>query len=236
MRIMKSTLSAMRFGSAVGIAALAGLCAGAARASAQGTVSGRISIQEKPGDKTSDFSNAVIYLEPKAGTPRTAPSKTQMAINGRNFAPRVRVVTVGSTIDYPNQDPFTHNVFSTTAGALFDLGSYGGGKSKSNEFKKPGAYPIYCNVHVKMTGYVVVVNTPWFTQAGNDGRWSVDKVPAGKYTLTVWHERATPVVADLDVPAVGLASLDTKLDASGYKEVAHKDKNGKDYSTHGVVY
>jgi plastocyanin len=204
---------------------------------AQGTVSGRVSILEKKGEKTSDYGNTVIYLEPKSGSAKVSPSKAQMAINGRNFAPRVRVVTAGSTIDYPNQDPFTHNVFSTTAGALFDLGSYGSGKSKSNEFKKPGAYPIYCNVHAKMTGYVVVVSTPYFAQATNDGRWDVAKVPAGQYTMTVWHERAaSSVVTDIDVPATGLASLETKLDASGFKEVAHKDKNGKDYSTHGVVY
>lgn len=213
------------------------MAAAAVPAFAQGTVSGRVSIQEKPGEKTGDYANTVVYLEPKSGTARVAPSKVQMAINGRNFAPRVRVVTTGSTVDYPNQDPFTHNVFSTTIGALFDLGSYGNGKSKSAEFKKAGAYPVYCNVHAKMTGYVVVVGTPWFTQASNDGRWEIPRVPAGKYTLTVWHERApSPVTTEVEVPAAGVASLETKLDASGYKEVAHKDKNGKDYATRGVVY
>lgn len=218
------------------LAVAAGLVAVPASGSAQGTVSGRISILEKAGEKTVDFANTVIYLEPKGGAARAAETKTQMAINGRNFAPRVRVVTVGSSVEYPNQDPFTHNVFSTTPGALFDLGSYGSGTTKSNRFAKAGAYPVYCNVHAKMTGYVVVVNTPWFTQAAADGRWELAKVPAGKYTMTVWHERASPVVTDIDVPAAGLATLDAKLDASGYKEVAHKDKLGKDYSTHGVVY
>ena len=203
---------------------------------AQGTVSGRVSIQEKPGEKTSDFASAVVYLEPKAGGAKAGEAKAQMAINGRNFAPRVRVVTVGSTVDYPNQDPFTHNVFSTTPGALFDLGSYGSGTSKSNQFKKPGAFAVYCNVHSKMTGYVVVVNTPWYTQAAADGRWDIAKVPAGKYLLTVWHERAKPVETEIEIPAAGLASLESKIDASGYKEVPHKDKVGKDYSTHAVVY
>jgi plastocyanin len=219
-----------------GVVTLVAVAAGVP-AFAQGTVAGRVSIQEKAGEKTGDYANTVIYLEPRGGAPRVTPSKVQMAINGRNFAPRVRVVTVGSMVDYPNQDPFTHNVFSTTVGALFDLGSYGNGKSKSAEFKKAGAFPVYCNVHAKMTGYVVVVNTPWFTQASNDGRWEIPRVPAGKYTLTVWHERApSPVTTEVDVPAAGLASLDTKLDASGYKEVAHKDKNGKDYATRGVIY
>jgi plastocyanin len=208
-----------------------------APALAQGAVAGRVAIDEKPGEKTSDFANAVIYLEPKGAAARTSPAKAQMAINGRNFAPRVRVVTPGTTVEFPNQDPFTHNVFSSTEGTKFDLGSYGSGKSKSQEFKKSGPIPVYCNVHAKMTAYIVVVNTPYHAQAGNDGRWEIAKVPAGKYTMTVWHERASaPVTSEIDVAATGLASLETKLDARGYKEVAHRDKNGKDYATRGVVY
>jgi plastocyanin len=226
----------IRLGRVSALAVFAAVAAAPATATAQGAVAGRISIAEKPGEKTSDFANAVIYLEPKSGVTKASIAKAQMAINGRNFAPRVRVITAGSTIDFPNQDPFTHNVFSTTAGALFDLGSYPSGKSKSNEFKKAGAYPVYCNVHAKMTGHVIVVNTPWYTQAGNDGRWEIAKVPAGKYTLTVWHERSTPAVSEVEVLATGLASLETKLDATGYKFVQHKDKVGKDYSTHGIVY
>lgn len=213
-----------------------GLVVPPAPAFAQGTVAGRVSIQEKPGEKTADFGNAVIYLERKAGNARVPEMKAQIAMTGRSFAPRVRVVPAGSSVDFPNQDPFSHNAFSTTQGALFDLGSYGSGKSKSTKFVKGGAFPVYCNVHAKMTAYVVVVNTPWFTQALNDGRWDIAKVPAGKYTLTVWHERTKPVITEIDVPVAGLASLDTKLDASGYKEVAHMDKNGKDYSRRGVVY
>lgn len=228
-------MNASAFRWTCGTALAAGAGFGPSPSPAQGTVSGRISIQEKPGEKTADFGNTVIYLEPKAGAAKAAPSKVQMAINGRNFAPRVRVVTTGSTIEYPNQDPFTHNVFSTTAGALFDLGSYGSGTSKSSEFKKAGAFPIYCNVHAKMTGYVVVVNTPWHAQASNDGRWEIPRVPAGKYALTVWHERAKPVAAEVEVLATGLASLETRLDASGFKIVPHKNKFGKDYPG-GVVY
>lgn len=209
----------------------------AAPALPQGTVAGRVSIQERAGAKTTDLANAVIYLVPKNGAAHVRATDTQMAMNGRTFSPHVRVVTTGSTVEYPNQDPFTHNVFSTTLGAMFDLGSYGKGRTKSVEFRKPGAYPIYCNIHAKMSAYVVVVDSPWYTQAGNDGRWEIGKVPAGAYTLTVWHERAPSVVtSEITVPAAGLAALETKLDASGYKEVAHKDKNGKDYSTHGVVY
>lgn len=221
-------------GSVVVLCALL-LCA-PSRAGAQGAVSGRVSIQEKPGETTKDLDNTVIYLAPKSGAARFAEMKAQMTLDGRQFSPRVRVVTAGSSVEYPNHDPFSHNVFSTAAGAAFDLGVYGGGTTKSTQFKKPGAYPVYCNIHEKMTAYVVVVSTPHFTQAGADGRWSLAKVPAGKYELHVWHERAPEVVKEVEVAAAGLAGLDQKLDATGYKQVAHKDKFGKDYTAGGVRY
>jgi len=159
-----------------------------------------------------------------------------MAMNGRQFAPRVRVVTTGSTVEYANQDPFSHNIFSTAPGAAFDLGTYGSGVAKSTQFKKAGAYPVYCNIHAQMTAFVVVVSTSHYTQAGADARWKISGVPAGKWELHVWHERAPEVTQDVDVPAAGLANVDVTLDARGFKQVAHKDKMGKDYTATGVRY
>lgn len=215
---------------------LVGLLGAPSPALAQGTVSGRVAIQEKPGETTSDFANTVVYLVAKSGAARVAETKAQMAINGRQFSPRVRVVTAGSSVEYPNQDPFSHNVFSTATGAAFDLGIYGGGTSKAAQFKKPGAFPVYCNIHEKMTAYVVVVATPHYGQASADGRWRITRVPAGKYELHVWHERASEVVQELEVPAAGLTDVDQRLDATGYKQVAHKNKFGKDYAAAGVRY
>jgi plastocyanin len=203
---------------------------------AQGAVSGRVAMQEKPGEATKDFDATVVYLMPKGSPARFAETKSQMAMNGRQFSPRVRVVTTGSTVEYTNQDPFSHNIFSTAPGAAFDLGTYGSGVTKSTPFKKAGAYPVYCNIHAQMTAFVVVVSTSHYTQAGADARWKIAGVPAGKWELHVWHERAPEVTQDLDVPASGLANVDVSLDARGFKQVAHKDKMGKDYTANGVRY
>jgi plastocyanin len=193
-------------------------------------------MQEKPGEATKDFDGTVVYLMSKGAPGRFAETKTQMAMNGRQFAPRVRVITTGSTVEYANQDPFSHNIFSTAPGAAFDLGTYGSGMTKSTPFKKAGAFPVYCNIHAQMTAFVVVVSTSHYTQAGADARWKIANVPAGKWELHVWHERAPEVTQDLDVPAAGLPNVDITLDARGFKQVAHKDKLGKDYTTTGIRY
>src|SRR5689334_21886788 len=99
-------------------------------AAAQGVVTGRLSIMERPGAHTTDLAEAVIWLEPRGGGGVAARSHPQIVMESREFVPRVRVVGVGSAVAFPNQDPFRHNVFSKAGPGEFDLGLYGRGDSK----------------------------------------------------------------------------------------------------------
>ena len=202
------------------------------------TVSGQVSILERAGETTEDLGNVVVFLEPAvlpARAPKLTPTNTVIALQSRQFSPRVRVVTEGSKVEFPNQDPFNHNAFSKFNGG-FDTGVYGRGKTKEQVFAQAGVYPIYCNVHPRMSAYVITLKTPYFTQAGADGRYSLDNVPPGKYTMHVWHDRATEVVQDLIVPATGVAVKRVELDARGYKYVQHLNKFGQVYAASGDRY
>lgn len=225
----------MRFRSLVLGSALA-LAAGASLG-AQGAVSGQVTIQEKAGDPTEDLGNVVVYLEPANGVnKRPSATNTSIALQAREFRPRVRIVTEGSRIEFPNQDPWTHNVFTKAPQGPFDTESYGKGKTRDNTFRSAGVYPLYCNVHPKMMAFVIAVKTPYFTQANNEGRFNIEKVPAGSYKIHVWHDRGGEQVSDLVVPAAGLKDLKYQLDARGYKYVQHKNKFGKDYQFNGDIY
>ncbi len=229
------TRASRRGWSGRGLALTALLAFGSIPAAAQHTIGGRVTILEKPGENTTDLKNAVVYLVPKGGAPRVSEVKSKMEMDGRAFSPRVIVVTPGSTVQFPNTDPFSHNIFSTAAGAAFDLGVYGSGPGKSTSFKKAGSFPVYCNIHPKMTAYVVVVNTPFHTQPGPDGRWTIPALPGGKYELHVWHERTAEYIREIEVAAASPA-LDAQLDARGYKLAEHKNKFGQDYTATGVRY
>lgn len=216
---------------------LIAVVAAAPRVHAQAAVSGQVSILEKKGDETEDLNHTVIYLEPAGGAKgKVAATNTSIALQARQFAPRVRIVTEGSKIEFPNQDPFTHNVFSKAPQGPFDTESFGKSKTRDNTFRSAGVYPLYCNVHPKMTAFVIAVKTPYFTAAKDDGKFAIANVPAGKYTLHVWHDRGGEQTADLVVPATGLAGLKYDLDARGYKYVQHKNKFGKDYQYNGDIY
>lgn len=154
-----------------------------------------------------------------------------MALDARQFRPRVIVVPVGTTVNFPNLDPFNHNVFSLNEPNAFDLGLYGRNEIERKRFTRPGLVRVYCNIHPRMTGAIVVRDNPWFAQPGADGSFTIENVPAGSYTLNVWHERAPMLTRRITVPEGGLSSLDLTLDASGFQFVQHRNKNGQEYGS-----
>jgi plastocyanin len=199
---------------------------------AQGTVSGRVTIEEREDETTQDLATAVIYLEPVGGTPGPAPqADTEIGMHDKTYIPHIRVVPAGSTVAFANQDPFRHNVFSNSSAGPFDLGLTPRGQSSRNVFRRPGVYAIYCNIHARMSSFVVAVSTPYYTQAGADGAFSIAGVPPGHYVLHAWHERGGETTQAVDVPAGGLDGLLAVLDARGYRIVQHKNKFGRDYDT-----
>ncbi len=199
-----------------------------------GTITGRLELVERGGRKATDVSEAVVYVE-GVKAPKAKPVKATMVMKGKNFTPHVVVIPVGGTIEFPNEDPIFHNVFSLSGENRFDLDLYKRPKSGSWTFDHPGIARVYCNIHPQMSAVVVVRDNPFFSKANSDGTFVIDGVPAGKYTLTAWHERGGETSVDLVVPADGPVGAQLVLDASKFKRVSHKNKYGKDYST-DVVY
>jgi len=204
-------------------------------AGAQGNVTGQVSIVERPGVRTSDLADAVVWLETRGGG-GGAPlvrSRAQIVMESREFVPRVRVVSTGSAVGFPNQDPFRHNVFSKSGPSEFDLGLYGRGESKDARLERAGVYPVFCNIHAKMSACIVAVPTPYGAQPNPNGRFTITGVPAGSYTLHAWHDRGGEHTSEVTVDADGRANVNVQLDASGYRFVQHKNKFGQEYTNTG---
>ena len=188
---------------------------------------------------SADFSGVAVWLTPIKGMtkPESTPAqKRKLEQKDKRFIPHIMVVQVGTEVDFPNHDPFFHNVFSVYDGKPFDLGLYANGESRPVRFSRPGISHIFCNIHPQMSAVIVTVETPYFAVSASDGRYSIENVPAGTYRLQVWHERSDEqqlaaesrvVSVESAVSKLGL----TRLDEAGYIPAAHKDKNGQDYES-----
>ena len=104
------------------------------------------------------------------------------------FTPHLLVVPVGSSVAFPNADPFFHNVFSLFDGKRFDLGLYEAGSTRSVVFSREGVSYIFCNIHSEMSAVVIALATPYFAVSDGGGSLHVGGVPAGDYFLHVWIE------------------------------------------------
>lgn len=207
-----------------------GWLAGSAALAQAGRVSGHIAILEKDTKPSPDLGDAVVYLEGPGVGARTA--RFEMTISDKAFAPHVLVVPVGSTVAFPNHDPFDHNVFSVSEPNGFDLGLYGRGEGKSITLKNPGLVRVFCNVHPRMAALVQVMATHHYAQPGADGMFTITGVEPGSYRLHVWHERApVEVVKDVTVGPQGVADIQITLNARGFRVQAHKNKYGRNYPT-----
>jgi len=209
----------------VGAVACVTLGAGTVRAQ----VSGRLTVTDVGGRPAQDLGDAVIWIEGRG--PRSAATRVDMSLDSRQFRPRVVVVPTGSTVNFPNLDPFNHNVFSLSTPNDFDLGLYGRNEAQSKRFARAGLVRVFCNIHPRMSGFVVVRDNAWYAQPGADGSFTIAGVAAGTYTLKVWHERAPEYSRQITVPAGGVSGLEIAVDASQYRYVQHADKNGQTYGT-----
>src|SRR5450759_881841 len=190
------------------VVSLALLCCSADFVKA-GTITGKVKAR---GVKNSG--NAIIYLE-TVGQKAFPPPKVHplMDQKGLQFIPHVLPIVVGTTVDFLNSDDVLHNVFSPDACVeKFNLGSWPKGQTRSYTFQKQGCMPVLlCNVHPEMEAYIVTLQNPYFAVSDKDGSYSIKNVPAGKFTLKIWHEKLKGSSQEVTVPESGDVEMNFEI-------------------------
>ncbi|PYQ23319.1 MAG: hypothetical protein DMF81_09265 [Acidobacteria bacterium] len=196
--------------------AVAAVGLGLAAPALAGTVVGRVDVLDRGGRRLGDLSDVVVYVEGVKARPR--PGHATVTMKGKAFTPRVLAVGVGTTVDFPNEDPIFHNVFSVSGDNRFDLELYKRPRSGSwsSSPDDTGSSPAgWCRRR----------------SAAPDGTFTLEGLPPGRYVLKAWHERGGETATEVAVPADGRATAELHLDASTYKQLPHKNKYGKDYTS-----
>jgi plastocyanin len=158
-----------------------------------------------------EIKNVVVYL--KGVTFKGPLPVSRQAIRQENeaFVPRVMAVTRGSTVDFPNGDPFFHNVFSLSSALSFDLGRYPMGRSKPTTFTNAGLVKVFCHIHSHMSASILVLDHPYFTIPQLDGTFTLPNVPAGTYAIVGWHERIGERAGTVQVQSGATATVGLSL-------------------------
>jgi plastocyanin len=184
-----------------------------------------------------DCSGVVVWLQPVTDTPLTvvhSPSKVRIRQKNKTFSPHILVVPVGTTVEFPNDDPIFHNAFSNYNGQIFDIGLYPPGTTRSVTFRREGVVRVFCNIHAAMSAVIVVVNTRYFAITGKDGTFQIEGVPKGAYRLAFYYERATDKTLESLSKTVFIRNEtedlgSTEISEAGYLPIPHMNKYGKPY-------
>jgi plastocyanin len=195
--------------------------------------------------RAKEVSDAVLWLVAAQNDGENAGNHSQvkrhyrMLQHDKTFEPNLLVVPLGSVVDFPNLDPWFHNVFSLYQGKRFDLGLYQAGAEKQVVFDRPGPSFLFCNIHPEMTAVILAVNSDYFGISDRAGRIVISGVPAGRYAMHVWYENAASEFTDVSARMVDVGPGDTALPVISIpvakRDSSHKDKYGYDYDPKGTT-
>src|SRR5713101_2503908 len=202
------------------------------------TLSARVKVVEA-GSKAESLhaDNVVVWLSPIGVQTPAKPFPNhplRLTQHNKSFEPHLLVVPVGSVVQFPNRDPFFHNVFSLFEGKRFDLGLYEAGTTRNVRFDRPGVSYIFCNIHAEMSAVVIALDTPYYGISDRRGEVVIPNVPPGRYTLRIQYDAALPetlkalsreVTVSESASTLGVLRL-----TAATLPLGHKNMYGRDYA------
>jgi plastocyanin len=201
-------------------------------------VTGRVELSTS-SSSAKDASNVVVWLLPTAKVEGSAQAwqaraPLRLVQKGKRFEPHLLVVPVGAAVEFPNKDPFFHNVFSLFDGKRFDLGLYESGSTRTVHFDRPGISYIFCNIHPEMSAVVIALTTPYYGISTRSGSVNIPDVPPGRYVLNVWYEGSLPeelnsLAHEITISESNRSLGSVRVKDMGLAQLGHKNKYGKNY-------
>lgn len=171
---------------------------------------------------------------PELNPASTPPQVARLVQKNKSFDPHILVAPAGSLVEFPNRDPFFHNVFSLFEGKRFDLGLYEAGTSRMVRFDRPGISYIFCNIHPEMSAVVITIATPFYAISTREGLLSLTGVPSGRYILHIWSEgmgpeNAQPLTREITIGENASSLGVIHVPPANGDRIAHKNKYGREY-------
>lgn len=204
------------------------LCSAAAAGAAE--LRGHVEVWEERDGVVAplgDNSGAVIFLTGFQEAP--APDATpQLIQRNKSFSERVLAITQGAVVEFPNQDPIHHNVWSRSSARPFDLGLYKAPETKPLTFPQPGIVTVFCNIHPQMIATILVLPNRRYAVTGKSGEYRIEGIPPGNHAVYAWVEGTRPVKQSLRFAEEQPVTQDFRLKLARIP-VTHLNKEGRPY-------
>jgi plastocyanin len=173
-----------------------------------GTIKGKVAVKG-----ARDARDVVVYIDKMPGEFKPPKEPAKMDQKNMAFVPHVLPIVAGTTVNFHNNDDVLHNVFTPDKCAdKFNLGTWPKGGVRSYTYEEAGCVSVVlCNVHPEMEAWVVVLQNPYFFKTDKDGVFTIENVPAGKYTLKVWHQKLKGKPQVVEVPKEGEITVDFSM-------------------------
>lgn len=204
---------------------------------AKGSIKGKVVLVDGNG-KPLPAIGTLVSLTPKQlkGSQQSRRAKTHFIdMEQKEYQPRYSTINAGDQVVFVNKDKIQHNVFSSSGGNAFDLGTYGAGLKRAVTLEQPGIVKIYCNIHADMATFVAVGDQNLSTKADEQGRYQIDNLSVGTYELSIWNIRGE-VKRTIEVKANDALNLADRIDTAAFKIESHKNKFGSNYSKNASLF
>ncbi len=202
-----------------------------------GTLSGQVILIGDSG-KPLPATGTLITLtpqKPKAVLKSHAPKRHVIDMEGKEYLPRFSSINAGDQVVFVNKDNIRHNVFSSSGGNAFDLGTYGAGLKRAVTLKEPGIVKIYCNIHADMATFVAVGDSGLSAKADEQGKYRIANLAPGKYEVSIWNIRGE-TKRIIDIKADETAKVVDRIDTTAFTIESHKNKFGGNYSKNAALF
>jgi len=158
-----------------------------------------------------EIGNVVVFVKDAPTEQELTATRASIAQRDESFVPRVIAITRGSSVEFPNFDPYFHNVFSLSRALTFDLGRFRKGEKRERVFPRAGVVKVYCHIHSEMAATIMVFDHRLYATPVSSGSFAIDGVPPGTYQLSAWHERIGETTKPIKVVAGEDASVEFSL-------------------------